>query len=249
MPQPEAAPTPVSDALLDNPIWSALTTDQAHFAVGGALARRYPEEIGPLSGMAAQSDAAYEELRSLAGPGRMLGVFLREEPRPRAGWTLVRGGRLHQMIAREPRLTEAKTQTELPGHVELGAELRVLTAEDAPAMVELAELTEPGPFRLRTMELGDFVGIFHGARLMAMAGMRLQVPGATEVSAVCTHPEARGRGYARMLMSRVMERIVATGRTPFLHTLAENAGAIRIYESLGFTVRQSFALAVLQREG
>lgn len=244
MPLPEAAPTPVSDAMLDNPIWSALTTDQANFAVGGALARRYHEEIGPLSGMAAQSDAAYEELRSLADPGRMLGLFLLEEPRPTAGWTLVRGGRLHQMIAREPRLTQAQP----PGHVELGAELRTLTPEDAPAMVELAELTEPGPFRLRTMELGDFFGIFQGDRLMSMAGMRLQVPGATEVSAVCTHPEARGRGYARILMSRVMERIVAAGRTPFLHTLAENSGAIRIYESLGFTVRQSFALAVLKRE-
>jgi len=240
----EAARTSVLEELLDNPIWSALTTDQENFATGGKLARRYREEIGPLSGMAAQSDAAYEELRSQAGPGRMLGLFLREEPRPTAGWTLVRGGRLHQMIAHEPRLTDAETQAEPP----VGAKIRVLAQKDAPAMVELAELTEPGPFRLRTMELGDFFGIFHGDRLMAMAGMRIQVPGATEVSAVCTHPEARGRGYARMLMSRVMERIVATGRTPFLHTLAENTGAIRIYESLGFTVRQSFALAVVKLE-
>lgn len=232
--------TSVLEERLDNPIWSALTTDQENFATGGKLARRYREEIGPLSGMAAQSDAAYEELRSLAGPGRMLGMFLREEPRPAAGWTLVRGGLLQQMIAREPRLTQAEPPA--------GAELRELTQKDAPAMVELAELTEPGPFRLRTMELGDFFGIFHGDRLMSMAGMRLQVPGATEVSAVCTHPEARGRGYARMLMSRVMERIVAAGRTPFLHTLAENSGAIRIYESLGFTVRQSFALAVVKLE-
>ena len=236
--------TSVLEEWLDNPIWSALTTDHVEFAVGGALARRYQEEIGPLSGMAAQSDAAYEELRSLADPGRMLGLFLREEPRPAAGWTLVRGGRLHQMIAHEPRLTETDTRAEPPAD----ATLRTLTQEDAPAMVELAELTEPGPFRLRTMELGDFFGIFHGDRLMSMAGMRLQVPGATEVSAVCTHPEARGRGYARMLMARVMERIVAAGRTPFLHTLAENTGAIRIYESLGFTVRQSFALAVVKLE-
>lgn len=234
---------PVLEDLLDNPIWSALTTDQANFAVGGALARRYREEIGPLSGMAAQSEAAYEELRSLADPGGMLGLFFREEPRPTAGWTLVRGGRLHQMIAREPRVTDAEIQAEPTS----GAELRTLTPDDAPAMVELAHLTEPGPFALRTMELGDFFGIFLGDRLMAMAGMRMRVPGATEVSAVCTHPEARGRGYARMLMARVMKRIVAAGRTPFLHTLAENAGAIRIYEGLGFAVRQTFALAVVKR--
>ncbi|HEX4037426.1 MAG TPA: GNAT family N-acetyltransferase [Acidobacteriaceae bacterium] len=230
----------MSETLLDNPMWSALTTDHTKFAMGGALARRYRDEIGPLSGMVGQSDAAYEELRSLAGPGGMLGLFFLEEPRPPAGWTLVRGGRLNQMIAREPRLTRIEPPA--------GATLRALTAESAPAMVELAELTEPGPFRLRSMELGDFFGVFHGDRLMAMAGMRMQVPGATEVSAVCTHPEARGRGYARMLMSRVMERIVAAGRTPFLHTLAENSGAISIYESLGFSLRQSFALAVVRRD-
>ena len=233
-------PIPVTEQLLDNPIWSALTTDQASFAVGGERVRRYREEIGPLAGMAAQSEAAYEELRSLAGPSGIVGLFFLEEPRPPAGWTLVRGGRLHQMIAREPRLTRA----ELPA----GAELRALTTEQAPAMVELAELTEPGPFRLRTMELGEFFGIFHGDRLVSMAGMRMQVPGATEVSAVCTHPDARGRGYARILMSRVMERILAAGRTPFLHTFQENSGAIRVYETLGFTLRQSFALAVLKRD-
>lgn len=228
------------DALLDNPIWSALTTDQAKFAAGGALARRYQDEIGPLSGIAEASAAAWKALGALAGPGGVVALFFLEEPQVPAGWTVFRSGWLYQMIAHEPRLGV--------GEAPAGAELRTLTAADSGAMVELAELTEPGPFRLRTMELGDFFGIFHGDRLVSMAGMRMQVPGATEVSAVCTHPEARGRGYARMLMSRVMERIVAAGRTPFLHTRQDNAGAIRVYESLGFRQRQSMVFAAVKRD-
>ena len=127
------------------------------------------------------------------------------------------------------------------------AVLRHLTPADVPAMVELAELTEPGPFRTRTPELGEFFGIFEGGRLLSMAGQRTRVPGFIEVSAVCTHPDARGRGYARAAMLQVMADIVGRGATPFLHAFADNP-AIRVYEALGFTHRRSLHLAVLQPE-
>ncbi len=228
----EALPHP-----LDNPIWSALNTDHSHLALGGDLARRYPEEIGPLSGIPNQSAAAYEALHPLAGSGGIVALFFREAPRPPAGWTILRGGVIHQMIAVRPGESRVRSPA--------GAQLRQLTGADADAMVELAALTEPGPFRLRTIELGSFFGVMQSGRLLAMAGKRLHLPGFIEVSAVCTHPDARGRGYARMLMSRVMDEIVRSGR---VHTLAGNREAIRIYESLGFTVRCSFELAVLRRE-
>jgi GNAT superfamily N-acetyltransferase len=236
-------PLPMSSAaLLDNPIWSALTTDHASLALGagtGGVAARYPEDIGPLSGMAAQSDEGYAALQLLVPVGATVGMFFREAPRPPQGWTLVRGGGLVQMVALHPVPAE--------GALHADAELRALTVADAPAMVELAELTEPGPFRLRTIELGGYLGIFHGGRLAAMAGRRMSVPGFVEVSAVCTHPEARGRGYASVVMSRVMEWILHAGRLPFLHALPDNP-AIRIYERLGFTLRQSFELAVVRRD-
>lgn len=231
--------------LLDNPIWGALTTDHAHLALGDGLARRYPAEIGPLSGMPAQTDAGYAALRPLAGRNGqsgngMVGLFLQEAPRPPAGWALVRELLLDQMVAERPELVRSSLRG--------GVEMRELTAADAPAMVELAELTEPGPFRLRTIELGIFFGVLDGGRLLAMAGERLRVPGFVEVSGVCTHPDARGRGYARLLMSRVMEEILREGRMPFLHTRADNESAIRIYRSLGFTRRRSFELAVVKAE-
>jgi GNAT superfamily N-acetyltransferase len=226
--------------MLDNPIWSALTTDHADLALGSGGARRYPPEIGPLSGMPEQTDGGYAALRELTAPGGMAALFLCEAPKPPMGWTLARHGGLVQMTAGGPVATRVETEGDAP--------MRRLTAEDAPAMVELATLTEPGPFRLRTMELGMFFGIEQEGRLVAMAGQRTRMAGFVEVSGVCTHPEARGRGYAQRLMLRVMEEIVREGRVPYLHALAENP-AIRIYEKLGFTYRRSFDLAVVQREG
>jgi GNAT superfamily N-acetyltransferase len=227
--------------LLDNPIWHSLRTEHGKLAVGNGLARRYPAEIGPLSGTANQSPKAYEALRALAGHSGVVGLFLEEPPVDRTNWTLMRGGLLSQMVFQDDKFP-------VPGPLPMHSELRPLTLTDIPAMVELAELTEPGPFRKRTCELGKFFGIFESVRLLSMAGQRMRVPGFIEVSAVCTHPEARGRGYARALMSTVMEDILNQGATPFLHVLADNNSAIRVYEGLGFVQRRNFHLAVLKNE-
>jgi len=232
---------PGSAALLDNPIWSALTTDHVALALGGDRARRYPEQIGPLSGMPAQSQEGYQALAPLFSPGEVAVLFFCEPPKVSEGWTLARGGTIVQMVAPQPTLDSELAEPP-------GLELRRLTAADAPAMVELAQLTEPGPFRLRTIELGTFFGILEAGRLLSMAGKRLHLPGFVEVSGVCTHPNARGRGYARLLMSRVIGEIVAAGKTPFLHSYAGNHGAIRVYEALGFRLRQSFDLAAVRRD-
>jgi GNAT superfamily N-acetyltransferase len=231
----------MDEQLLDNPIWSALTTDHAPLALGDTLARRYPAPIGPLSGIADQTRAAYESLRSHAGAGGVLALFYQEPPAIPRGWTMQRDGLLSQMVCRERTVAGAVQPPP-------SATLRRLNTEDVPAMVALAELTEPGPFRDRTIELGQFHGAFHGDRLVAMAGQRMNAPGFTEVSAVCTHPDARGRGYARLLMTRVMDDIRERGKIPFLHSFAANSNAIRVYESLGFTLRRNLYLAVLKNQ-
>lgn len=229
-----------AEALLDNPIWNALRTEHNPYALIEGAARRYLPAIGPLAGTPDQSSKSYDALRRLAGSGGILGLFFPDEPVPPAGWSLFRGGLLSQMICRTPRLLETRA-------LAAGVKLRRLGIADVPAMIELATLTEPGPFRERTIELGNYYGIFEGDRLLAMAGQRMRVPGFVEVSAVCTHPDARGRGYAGILMSEVMRDIIAEGATPFLHALAENP-AIRLYEKLGFTHRCGFHLAVIKRD-
>ena len=107
-----------------------------------------------------------------------------------------------------------------------------LGAEDAAEMLALATLTKPGPFALRTPELGRYIGVREEGVLVAMAGERLRLDGYTEVSAVCTRPTHRGRGHARGLVWQLVQEIAARDETPFLHVRADNPGAIRLYASL-----------------
>jgi GNAT superfamily N-acetyltransferase len=230
---------PEQSGLLDNPIWNALRTEHAAIALGNERARRYPSHIGPLSGIPNQAPESYAALGSLA-PDDIVALFSLEPFCAPESWTPLRTLKVAQMVrltAPEPANDEREQSSD---------DFRRLTADDAPAMLELATLTEPGPFRLRTLELGGFYGAFESGRLLAMAGKRMHLPGLIEVSAVCTHPDARGRGYAQRLMSRVIEEIEQEGKTAFLHVVPENEQAIRVYERLGFTYRTTFHCAVLK---
>lgn len=236
--------------LLANPIWNALTSDHASLALGDDRARRYPPHIGPLAGIREPSPECYEALIPLATESPVV-LFDPAPIHPPAGWKIIRQGPIVQMlrsratsISGAPSLDAALSRPWMGDHQ---PESRKLSPTDAPAMVALAELTEPGPFRLRTIELGNFYGIFHAGQLVSMAGKRLHLTGLVEVSGVCTHPDARGRGYARQLMSIVIEEIEREGKQAFLHALAENP-AIRLYEQLGFTLTHNFHFAVLIRE-
>jgi predicted GNAT family acetyltransferase len=126
-------------------------------------------------------------------------------------------------------------------------EIAELGLQDSPEMIELTSLTKPGPFGPRTHELGTYLGIRSEGKLVAMAGERLKVPGYTEVSAVCTHPDQTGRGYARILMTEIMGRILGRGETPILHSRGDNTRAIDLYKRLGFRERKSGHFAVLRK--
>ena len=222
---------------LDNVIWQALTTRQAQFAEGSAHARRFVREVSPLSGFEEPSDANYAALAALVGDGASTAVFLDQPFTHRPGWEFVVGAPLVQMVCDKPVRFAASN-----GHaiLELGS-------SESPEMLELTALTKPGPFGTRTHELGAYLGIRDNGRLVAMAGERLKVPGFTEISAVCTHPEHTGKSYARLLMSEIVNRIRARGETPFLHVRQDNTRAITLYELLGFQARKVLHFAVLRR--
>jgi predicted GNAT family acetyltransferase len=114
----------------------------------------------------------------------------------------------------------------------------VLDVSDVPDMLALVDRTKPGPFLPRTIELGTYLGIRRGGALIAMAGERLHPPGWTEISAVCTDEDYRGRGLGTRLVLAVAAGIRARGEVPFLHAAATNTNAIRLYESLGFVLRR-----------
>jgi predicted GNAT family acetyltransferase len=127
------------------------------------------------------------------------------------------------------------------------AEFLRLTEADVPDMMALVKLTDPGPFAARTVLLGEYLGVRSGGSLIAMAGERMKFPGFTEVSAVCTHPEHRGRGLAETLVRTLMRHILARGEVPFLHIFSENAAAGALYKKLGFTHRRSLVVSVLKK--
>jgi ribosomal protein S18 acetylase RimI-like enzyme len=223
---------------LHNIIWQGLTTRQAHFAESCGEARRFPREVTLLSAFLEPSDKGYESLAELVGRGGTAALFLDEPYTPRPGWELIADPPLLQMVYANGGIA-APVPGKQAAIVELGQ-------PDSPEMVELATLTKPGPFASRTHELGTYLGIRREAKLVAMAGERLKLPGHTEVSAVCTHPEHTGRGYAGILMTEVMRRIVTRGETPLLHVREDNVRAIGLYESLGFRTRVRLHLAVLR---
>ncbi len=222
---------------LDNIIWKALTTRQEGFAESCGTARRFLPEVGPLAAFEQYNDEGYSSLADVVKNGATVGVFLNDAYEPRTGWEFIAGAPLLQMIC------ENGASPHSNGHLKI----ETLGDKDSPEMIELTALTKPGPFGPRTHELGYYVGIRDGEKLVAMAGERLKVPGYTEVSAVCTHPDHLGKGYAGVLMSEVMKQIRKRGETPFLHVRANNARAIAVYKRLGFRIRWRGHFAVLRK--
>lgn len=219
--------------ILDRPIWSALTTRQADIAERAGAAVRLRPDIGVFAAAAdasAESRAALTGLR--CGPEGLWFLEV-DEVAPPPGLVVHHRAACVQMIADhiEPRAPAFAVET--------------LGEADAPEMFGLARLTEPGPFYEHTNRMGNFIGVRQAGKLIAMAGERLRPEGHTEVSGVCTHPDHRGKGYAGGLMRIVASRIVARGEVPFLHSYADNAGAIALYETLGFRLRSPMMLSVL----
>jgi len=222
---------------LDRPVWSMLTGRQAHLAEGDARAVRIDRGYG-VFGVAADTGAdAQAALAALVPDDGELWI-VEGEPWPvPPGTREVKRAILAQMVAEgaPPPLRERE-----PAIIPLGE-------DDAAEMAALAEHAKPGPWGPKTHLYGPFFGIRENGRLLAMAGQRMLMPGMAEVSGVSTWEDCRGRGYARALIGHVMHAMAARGEQPFLHSYADNAGAIALYESLGFRIRREVHVLVIAR--
>ncbi|MGC4941804.1 GNAT family N-acetyltransferase [Kribbella sp. DT2] len=219
--------------VLLNPAYAALTGPHSSFAEVRGNARVYPSDVAPFLGLPDDpSDQDWADAAALIGPGRVVAVK-------------------HPALE-VPDLFKVDLSIDLVQFVApagLGvedAELVELGADDVPEMLSLVALTDPGPFRARTVELGTYLGLRQAGELIAMAGERYRVPGYTEISAVCTHPDHRGRGLATRLIRAVAAGIEARGDRPFLHTGTANLGAVRVYEHLGFTLSNHTKVTIVQ---
>ena len=222
---------------LDNVIWQALNSRQAHLGERHQQAAKFHKDINLLGGFAEPPREGYDSLSVLLDPGERAGLFLEAPPQPPRGWTVVAHVPLLQML-RENDAAPSPTNN---------AQVVQLGEPDVPDMLALTKLTKPGPFAKRTREMGDYFGIHVNRELIAMAGERLRLPGYTEISAVCTHPEHLGHGYATTLVTLLMQRIQSRGEQPFLHVRADNARAVALYERLGFRKRPPLHYAIISK--
>jgi len=219
---------------LDHPIWTALTTRHRSLAEGGALARRYPPVIAPFAAMADASPESYAALAALMAPGDQAVLFTSDPLAPPESFAIMAARSMDQMMG-------------MPVEAAPAADIVVLGSADVPAMMELTELTRPGPFSLRTHELGIFLGIRIDGRLVAMTGARMRPGRYTEMTAVCVHPDYRGRGYAQLLLAAVSRKLVAQGEIPFLHVFSDNDSAVALYRRQGMELRRRLHATVLSR--
>jgi ribosomal protein S18 acetylase RimI-like enzyme len=207
---------------LDNIMWNCLSGPHAKFATGAGAVRRYAPGFSPIVGCMEPSQPDFATLAEHCEPGESFYLDIWSGAAP-SGWRIEKEARMFKMVWDAP----APAEDAAPDAV-------LLKPEHYSQALELAKLTNPGPFGPRTPELGEYFGYFENGRLIAMAGERMCAGDFHEVSGICTHPDFQGRGLARKLTLKVIRRQMQRGKTTFLHVMAHNAPARALYEKMGF---------------
>jgi predicted GNAT family acetyltransferase len=200
---------------------------------------RYRNDIAPFAAVRNRSREAIAALEEIVAPGERVALFSTKPQSALDGLEILQSLSCVQMVALNVQ-EDTSIRMAIPAIMRLGE-------NDVPEMLQLTKLTNPGPFKERTLELGAYIGVRDRGILAAMAGERMQFGQYVEISAVCVHPDYRGKGYARFLVTTLMQQIAKRGMVPFLHVLAENTAAIALYESLGFVIRTACQITVCQR--
>jgi len=220
--------------LLDNAIWHALNSHHRHLAILSDVAARYQPDIVAVAAVPSADPSAFDDIKNLVEIGEITALFGEPQMEDLTGWELMDTFRVPQMVCKNLRPTPEIDAFQL-------------TTDDVPDMLNLVALAQPGPFSTRTIEMGLYLGIRKKGQLIAMAGQRIHLTEFCEISAVCTHPDYRKRGYAGALTSMIAQSILDHQETPFLHLDPTNISAMRLYANLGFEKRKDIPLSVLKR--
>ncbi len=218
---------------MDNPVWEALNGRQAEFAIKGDGVLKYRPDVFMFAGIPDDSSDTIEKVAELYKQGEIMGLMgfkLDTEPYFKRVFDV----QAYQMLA--DKVPEYKS-----------VDYVKLTKDDSSQIEELVELTKPGPYRPNVIELGNYVGIKDADKLVAMVGERVNLDGFTEVSLVCTHPDYRGKGYAKTLSGVVIEGIIDRGDMPFLNVMTHNSAAFNLYNKLGFSTRVEYTISAYMR--
>jgi len=227
------------DHILDNMIWNAITTGNKDIAIKNDDVGCYLPEIAPFAGMKNFNDPNLKKLYEFIPANRSVAISsLNKMDHDESRWKLIQPMDVTQMVYEHPVNTFTTKNSAL---------IVPLSEEHVPQMIELTTLTRPGPFLQQTIRFKNYFGIFIEDRLAAMTGQRMHPKPYMEVSAVCTHPDFRGLGYAKALMLHVMKIILDNSFTPFLHVLSNNINAIELYKTIGFRTREQIFVDVIRR--
>ena len=219
---------------LDNPIWESLASRHRSLALRDGDVARYPPDVAPFLGVPADGIDAVVALESLLPRGDTV-LLLGRAPAEAEGWRMQQLALLAQMVCSAP-IPETD-----------GPDLSELTEVHRSDVLALTALVYPQYFRPRTVELGRYFGIYQEGRLAAMIGERMGMDRYTEISAVCTHPDFNGRGYARHLLAWLSNDVLRCGLTPFLHVSHENHRAKELYAQNGYRLRRDIPFWSLRR--
>ncbi len=221
---------------LDNPAFNALISGDEHLGSGDERIRLFDPRVSPFAGIRDDHTSGLEEIHQITAPGRRILIAIPHKIMIPKGWKIMAHLNGLQFIYENKEVAMPEFE-KVP-----------LKDEHIKEMMELTQLTKPGPFDERTIDFGEYYGIFENDRLASMAGQRLHVFDHSEISAVCTHPDFLGKGYAAKLLTFQLHLITSRGKIPFLHVRADNKRAISLYERTGFKVRSEMNFYFLRRE-
>jgi ribosomal protein S18 acetylase RimI-like enzyme len=224
------------EALLHNPVYHAFRTGDARLARGTDKVNYFDEEVSPFVAFPTDHATGFNELHELLPAGRKILYSSPSSIQTPPGW---------ELIVLVPGLQFVYTGKELPPKPAI--KLTPLTTAHVPEMIRLTQLTKPGPFGERTIEFGSFYGVIENGQLAAMTGQRFHPGNCSEISAVCTHPDHLGKGYAAALIIQQLHLIQAEGKQPFLHVRDDNSRAIALYQRLGFEASRPMNFYFLRR--
>lgn len=228
---------PMNDEqILTNPIWSALTSDNASLGTGTDQVRLFDSDVAPFAGLASDTSENFQALFDLVENGRTIVLFSPKQEMDSLPFEAVVKVPGYQMVF----------EAELP-NADPESSLVPLTEKNIPKMLALTQLAQPGPFAERTIAFGGYLGIFDGGQLVSMGGQRLKSPGFVEISAVCSHPDHSGKGYARKIVNAVVRDIISSGNRAYLHVRSDNTRAVELYRRMGFAIRRDMNFYVLKK--
>jgi ribosomal protein S18 acetylase RimI-like enzyme len=217
----------IDENKLDNPVWNSLSEEHEKFCIDYNGVKFYNPDYCPFGGF-----INLEETEKATGAYAALSenfFVVGEKPKISSSLKTVKELVCLQMIIHE------KIQLKMDN------EIIKLTDDYKHELLDLVNLVQPGYFKPKTTSLGNYYGIFVDQKLVAVAGERMKMNDFTEVSAIITHPDYTGKGYAKQLTAYVVNQIFTENKTPFLHVVESNIGAIKLYEKLGFVTRRKMS--------